>query len=455
MTTAHRPTFDPARGKEAQRGVAYHQRLLPAHTQLKTRKPGQGGDADAQPRDLRAQLLEAEAAHFSKGDGATAQATSVAEPTTSSKRQLEAGPGLDGDGEEDIETKRRRVLEETRHIDADSDISSSASSEEDSDDEEDETAELLRELEKIKKERAEKQAEEERVKAAAEQDDRERNIALGNPLLNPYKNSETKRRWDEDVVFRNQARGTENKGKKEFVNDLLRSDFHKRFMNIGSQDPGSSGKHAAAPNLDIEVWIAQPKITKLMGRNMLLVYQAKRSMVVLPVTNGGLFKQNAYLIHTSSTLHNILSVGQPGRVLGLSDAISRLSGGRTTIAFVDNGMTGGDISSVIDKIDTTFREAGKSEYNLARESDLLDICPSFQWGTTGCFGAIVFHSSPTEPAEGRVWSYNVYLVSRQRAIDLAIASRMPPSTQVALQEAQQYPYVKESEEKRERDTRMS
>lgn len=25
-------------------------------------------------------------------------------------------------------------------------------------------------------------------------------------------------RWDDDVVFRNQARGTENKGKKEFVN---------------------------------------------------------------------------------------------------------------------------------------------------------------------------------------------------------------------------------------------
>lgn len=25
-------------------------------------------------------------------------------------------------------------------------------------------------------------------------------------------------RWDDDVVFRNQARGTDNKGKKEFVN---------------------------------------------------------------------------------------------------------------------------------------------------------------------------------------------------------------------------------------------
>lgn len=42
----------------------------------------------------------------------------------------------------------------------------------------------------------------------------------------------TMNRWDDDVVFKNQARGTENKGKtKEFINDLLRSDFHKRFMS--------------------------------------------------------------------------------------------------------------------------------------------------------------------------------------------------------------------------------
>ncbi|KAL9603926.1 MAG: hypothetical protein Q9219_000864 [cf. Caloplaca sp. 3 TL-2023] len=119
-----------------------------------------GGDADAQPKDLRAQLLEAEAAHFSKTNGTTSKPTQTAEPTTSSKRQLEAGPAQDGDGEEDIEAKRRRVLEETRHIDADSDDSNSSSSDEDSDEEEDETAELLRELEKIKKERAEKQAQE-------------------------------------------------------------------------------------------------------------------------------------------------------------------------------------------------------------------------------------------------------------------------------------------------------
>ncbi|KAL8717305.1 MAG: hypothetical protein Q9225_005437 [Loekoesia sp. 1 TL-2023] len=163
-------------------------------------QPGQGGDADTQPRDLRAQLLEAEAAHFSKTNGGIAKPVQSAEPTTSSKRQLEAGHRQGVEGEEDIEAKRRRVLEETRHIDADSDDSSDASSDEDSEDEEDETAELLRELEKIKKERAEKQVQEEREKAEAEQEDRERDIALGNPLLNPYKNNDTKRRYEEPRV---------------------------------------------------------------------------------------------------------------------------------------------------------------------------------------------------------------------------------------------------------------
>lgn len=37
-------------------------------------------------------------------------------------------------------------------------------------------------------------------------------------------------RWDDDVVFRNQARGTENKGKKEFVNVAF---HHIRLFLIG------------------------------------------------------------------------------------------------------------------------------------------------------------------------------------------------------------------------------
>jgi protein CWC15 len=94
------------------------------------RKPGQGGAADLAGRDLRAQLLEAEAVHFAKtkGSGST-EADQKSEAGLSSKRQLEA-PGQDGDIEEDMDAKRRRILEETRDIDADSKGSDSESSDE-------------------------------------------------------------------------------------------------------------------------------------------------------------------------------------------------------------------------------------------------------------------------------------------------------------------------------------
>lgn len=79
-------------------------------------------------------------------------------PGVGTKRAIEGGEASGSeDGEENLEAKRRRVLEETRDIDADSEGGgeSDSSDEESDDDEEDETAELLRELEKIKKERAE------------------------------------------------------------------------------------------------------------------------------------------------------------------------------------------------------------------------------------------------------------------------------------------------------------
>lgn len=228
LFAAHRPTFDPAVGKEAQRGPAYHQRLLPAHTQLKVRKPGQGGAADAAPRDLRAELLQAEAIHFAKLRGEPIPSAPIPEAAPNPlKRQLELENGKEE--EEDIDAKRRRVLEETRDIDADSEVDEDDddSSDEDSDDE-DETAELQRELEKIKRERAEKREAEEREKAAAEESAKEDDIAMGNPLLNP-KDFNVKRRWDDDVIFKNQARGTDDKRKKEFVN--VSFDFLAKAVN--------------------------------------------------------------------------------------------------------------------------------------------------------------------------------------------------------------------------------
>ena len=245
MTTAHRPTFDPARGKEAGRGEAYHQRLLPAHKILKYRQATQGAPTEQARRDLRAELLRNERIHFAKKEGRTIEdedasseqplAIEEGVAVAGVKRMLEDGSAEDGgEGEveeEDYEAKKRRVLEETKDIDADSD-SASSSEEESDDDDEDEEAELHRELAKIKAERAEAAAKEAAEKAKKEEDQREKDIALGNPLLNKSQDYGVKRRWDDDVVFKNQARGTEDRGKeKHFVNDLLRSDFHKRFMD--------------------------------------------------------------------------------------------------------------------------------------------------------------------------------------------------------------------------------
>jgi len=55
---------------------------------------------------------------------------------------------------------------------------------------------------------------------------------VGNPLLSSTEivSGKVKRRWNDDVVFRNQAKG-EPSTKKRFINDTVRNDFHKRFLN--------------------------------------------------------------------------------------------------------------------------------------------------------------------------------------------------------------------------------
>ncbi|KAF6332845.1 CWC15 spliceosome associated protein-like protein [Rhinolophus ferrumequinum] len=91
--------------------------------------------------------------------------------------------------------------------------------------------ELLQEkkIEIVQPEEQEQKAEEERI--------RMENILSGNPLLNltgpsqPQANFKVKRRWDDDVVFKNCAKGVDDQKKdKRFVNDTLRSEFHKKFM---------------------------------------------------------------------------------------------------------------------------------------------------------------------------------------------------------------------------------
>ena len=86
--------------------------------------------------------------------------------------------------------------------------------EEDDDDEEDETAELFRELEKIKRERAAEKARVEQAEVEATEAEREAQVATANPLLNlaaalgnaPGVNTtapgtfSVKRRWDDGAL---------------------------------------------------------------------------------------------------------------------------------------------------------------------------------------------------------------------------------------------------------------
>jgi protein CWC15 len=146
-------------------------------------------------------------------------------------------------GEEDEESaKRRKILEEAREIDAESEEEDSErldvrgfnadNSDSSESEDEDDTAALYAELAKIKAERAAEKARQEAESEAKNRDEKDRVMATGNPLLNSGpKDFNVKRRWDDDVIFKNQSRGVDDKPKNRFVNDMLRSDFHRKFLN--------------------------------------------------------------------------------------------------------------------------------------------------------------------------------------------------------------------------------
>ena len=119
-------------------------------------------------------------------------------------------------------------------LDADDDDDGADS---DSDSDDDDEAELLRELQRIKAERAQEKEEEEVAKTAEQEQINRESYMRANPLLQvdgggggtASADFAIDRRWDDDVVFKNCARNT----KKDvgFVNDTLRSDFHRKFMS--------------------------------------------------------------------------------------------------------------------------------------------------------------------------------------------------------------------------------
>ncbi|XP_011506441.1 PREDICTED: protein CWC15 homolog B [Ceratosolen solmsi marchali] len=221
MTTAARPTFDPARGGQG-RGEKdlsaiskqYSSRDLPSHTKLKYREHGQGTIEELKNRDFRKELEDRERDVKDKA----------------APRRLAIEPSRDASAPNSKRPKVDQVP--AASLDADDPLDED-DSESESDD--DDTEALMAELQRIRKERAAEQAKKELEKRQEEERIRMENILSGNPLLNYAAQSgrtdmKVRRRWDDDVVFKNCARSEPKKKHDVFVNDSLRSEFHRKFM---------------------------------------------------------------------------------------------------------------------------------------------------------------------------------------------------------------------------------
>lgn len=243
MTTAHRPTWAPAIASKDQGGNRKHvasqqfsSRDLPGHTKLKLRQPGQNTEEEVAARDLKAELLERER---------EARRKRKRDEFEGDEEELEEMKLLtDGGGPDTVKRQRLKDSDTSQMIDfgldaddaesdssSDSDDGSDDSSSDDSDDDSDEEEdEIQRELARIKAERAAARARQEQEQQAEQMAQEEDSILTDNPLLADEGDFSLKKKWYDDVVFKNQTKD-EPKPVKRFINDTTRNDFHKKFLN--------------------------------------------------------------------------------------------------------------------------------------------------------------------------------------------------------------------------------
>jgi len=219
MTTAHRPTWNSAiaggltnaGGNFVTQTSKINNRDAASTTILKVRQATQAAPNERLSRkEYRDALDEKEAKALAEREGRTY------EPPAKKKK-------------EERQPRFQAVEDNPFPEDADDAVPSPSEKSDGEDDDEEDTEELMRELAKIKKEREE---EEERKKEEQKREDersRRDEVMKGNPLVHGSDVS-LKRSWDDDTVFKNQAR-TAPKQKQRYINDAVRSDFHKKFLN--------------------------------------------------------------------------------------------------------------------------------------------------------------------------------------------------------------------------------
>ena len=265
MTTAHRPTWNPTSGGKDQGGnrvivptKQYSAKDLPGHTVLKYRKIGQNNEVQNKSVNFRQQLLQKEQAYFdqkkkeaeyegeeneSEDDSVRNQSSNESEEPLKHPHKAKTITGSsalvysDSDSEHSDEESQRR-LDESDENDSnhegrlDSKPGFDDESNQHSDSEESDFSEegILKELEKIKAERAEAEKTKREAQEKQLREQQKQEMLKGNPLLDIAPGFELKRKWTEETIFRNQSR-TEPSSEPRFVNDTLRSDFHRKFLN--------------------------------------------------------------------------------------------------------------------------------------------------------------------------------------------------------------------------------
>ena len=169
-------------------------------------------------------------------------------------------------------------------------------------------------------------------------------------------------------------------------------------------------------------------------------------------------------------------IGVATPVHSLATAISVAAPSRNTIVFVDGGLLDGDVSAVINDVAKPFHDAGKQVITLQNQAAVPDVCQTSQRGSSNCFGAVILHSSITQPKKGGTWNYTlradpslgwttnigsqfndaqVYVLPLQKAMDAAIAKYSMNGNPENLAAINQYPYTTETEQQREVMTRNS
>jgi len=242
MTTAHRPTWKAAvgRSQESKHAPSSMRSILdePSHTKLKLRSDFSYID--------KASIIKASLEKLQEVGKRQSAKHQIGKRLVDERVEEEGNLKLlENKNDIDVEKLRMKyddsdyindeiVKERESGEESTSSVSDTEGSENYYDSDEEEIL-LQQELEKIRSEREKDQQRKEAEATKKEKEKQEEEALVGNPLLDYHfsgkePSAKLKRHWNDDVVFRNQARD-EPKYQKRFINDTVRNDFHKRFLD--------------------------------------------------------------------------------------------------------------------------------------------------------------------------------------------------------------------------------